>query len=548
MQVLTHNLEIVDSDTLLLPLEVSDPDIIVELEKHPEGQPREKYALSALRLGVLALRQAAGELDATTIRSAAQDMLMSLGQLLAQRGTEISTDITGALRQYFDPSTGALPQRIEALLRNDGELDRALRTHLAPENSTIASALAAHFGEGSTIFKLLSPTDANGVKAQIERMLASVLTEQQEQILKEFSLDNKESALSRLMAELAASNGELRTDFTAKVDGLAGEFSLDKPDSALSRLVARVETAHKAITDEFSSDNDQSTIAKLSRKLQETSHQIDKSLTLDDDGSSMSRLKRELMTTIETLVTSNSTFQAEVRTTLATMQARREEAARSTQHGNTFEDQIGLVIAAEAQRLNDPYEATGTTTGAIKNCKTGDFVTTLGPDSAAPGARIAWEAKNDKSYDLKRALAEIAEARKNRQAQIGVFVFARNAAPEGLQPFARYGNDIVIIWDADNPDSDLNIKIAASVARALAIRETHESVGSEQALNAIDLATRTIEKQLEHLDQIKTWAETVKSNGEKMSDRAGKMRADLAKEVETLDRQVNGLKATRPSV
>ena len=45
----------------------------------------------------------------------------------------------------------------------------------------------------------LSPTDSNGLKAQIERMLESVLTEQQEQILHQFSLDNKGSALSRLI-------------------------------------------------------------------------------------------------------------------------------------------------------------------------------------------------------------------------------------------------------------------------------------------------------------------------------------------------------------
>jgi hypothetical protein len=62
------------------------------------------------------------------------------------------------------------------------------------------------------------------------------------------------------------------------------------------------------------------------------------------------------------------------------------------------------------------------------------------------------------------------------------------------------------------------------------------------------LAARAIEKQLEHLDQIKIWAETVKTNGEKMADRAGKMRADLAKQVESLDRQVNGLKTTKPNV
>ena len=530
--------------TLEIRLEVSDPDVVFELRKHREGPAREDYASSALRLGVLALRQAAGELDSTTIRAAAQHMLTDLGQLLSHRGTDITNEISSALRQYFDPSSGALPQRIEALLRNDGELDRALRAHLAPENSTIAQALATHFGEGSAIFKLLSPTDASGVKAQVEGVLETLHREQREHIMQEFSLDNKQSALSRLVAELAASNGELKTDLKTKVDSLVDEFSLDRPESALSRLVGRVEIAHKAITNEFSADNEHSAIARLSRMLQETSQQIDKHLTLDDDGSALARLKRELLTTIESLVTSNSSFQSEVRTTLATLQARKEEAARSTRHGQTFEEQIGLLIATEAQRLNDPHELAGMTTGAIKNCKTGDFVTTLGPDSAAPGARVVWEAKEDKSYDLKRALAEIELARKNRQAQIGVFVFSRSTAPEGLQPFARYGSDIVITWDAENTDSDLNVRVAYSVARALVIRENHESIESEQALKAIDVATRAIEKQLEHLDQIKIWAETVRSNGEKVVERAAKMRSDLAKEVDSLDRQVNGLKTT----
>jgi hypothetical protein len=470
---------------LFLGLEVVDPELIAELEKYQDGTPREKYALGALRLGALAIRQASGELDAVKVREASQDLIAGLGELLAKRGTEITADLSGALRQYFDPSTGALPQRIEALLRSDGDLDRALRNHLAPENSTLARALAAHLGDGSAIFRLLSPTDANGLKAQIERMLDSVLTEQQEEILKEFSLDNKASALSRLVGELTATNGLLKTDLKTQVDSLVGEFSLDKPESALSRLVAKVERAQKAMSDEFSTDNAQSAFSRLSRMLTDTKQQIDKSLTLDDETSALSRLKRELLTTIEGLVRSNGDFQSEVRTTLAALQARKEEAGRSTQHGHAFEEQLGLVVAAEAQHLNDLYTPTGSTVGAIKNCKTGDFVTTLGRDSAAPDARIVWEAKEDKSYDLRRALAEIQEARKNRQAQVGVFVFSRNTVPAALQSFARYGSDLVIIWEPDNPDTDLFVKAAFSVARALVIRESHESLETEHAVNAL---------------------------------------------------------------
>src|SRR5207248_211107 len=105
----------------------------------------------------------------------------------------------------------------------------------------------------------------------------------------------------------------------------------DQPDSALSRLVSRVEAAQGAIADQFSTDNKESGMTRLSKMLQNTSDQINRNLTLDDDTSALSRLKRELQGTLDTMVEKNSAFQMEVRSTLSAIQARREEAARSTQ-------------------------------------------------------------------------------------------------------------------------------------------------------------------------------------------------------------------------
>jgi hypothetical protein len=322
------------------------------------------------------------------------------------------------------------------------------------------------------------------------------------------------------------------------------EFSLDQPNSALSRLVTKVEAAQKTIADQFSADNDLSALNRLSRLLQNTSDEIGKSLTLDDERSALSRLRKELVGTIEEMVHRNHEFQTDVRATLAGMQARREEADRSTRHGATFEAQLGEVLSIEAQRLGDVHRATGNTVGGIKGCKTGDHVTQLGPDSSAPGARIVWEAKEDKKYDVTAALEEIDAARKNRDAEVGIFVFSRKTAPAELQPFSRYANDIVIVWDADDPTSDVYVKAAYSVARALSIRAREESSHSEEALRSLELATRAVEKQVQHLDQIKTWSETIKGNGEKIADRVGKMKLELAKEVERLDREVGNLKSS----
>jgi len=259
----------------------------------------------------------------------------------------------------------------------------------------------------------------------------------------------------------------------------------------------------------------------------------------------LSRLKRELQSTIDGLTKSNADFQAKVLEALAKLQAQRETAAKSTLHGLTFETRLGDLLHTEASRLNDVCETVGATTGAIPHRKTGDFVIALGPDSAAPNARIVWEAKSNKSYDLAGALQELDQARKNRQAQVGVFVFAKDAAPDGTEPFARYGNDIIVVWDPEDSASDLYVKAAYSVARALVIRETHESAEAEAAVAAIERATLAIEKQLEHLGQIKTWADTVKNNGEKISERAGKLQETLKEQVESLNHQVKALKTAR---
>src|SRR5688572_18811007 len=63
---------------LPLSLVVTDRDTIAELWLRREGEPRDDYALEALRIGVLALRQARGQLDADLIQRESQRMLGAL--------------------------------------------------------------------------------------------------------------------------------------------------------------------------------------------------------------------------------------------------------------------------------------------------------------------------------------------------------------------------------------------------------------------------------------------------------------------------------------
>ena len=72
------------TDALELALSVTDRDTVDELVSYPAGEERELFALHALRIGVLALRQARGRIDADLIQRETQRMLSGLqGQLTA---------------------------------------------------------------------------------------------------------------------------------------------------------------------------------------------------------------------------------------------------------------------------------------------------------------------------------------------------------------------------------------------------------------------------------------------------------------------------------
>jgi hypothetical protein len=465
---------------------------------------------------VLALRTAGGALDADAVRDAGARLLGELRETLTARAAELTGEMSRSLTQYFDPRSGVLSQKIDHLVRDGGELERLLRAHVGDE-SLLARTLVSHVGEGSALFKMLSPAEAEGLRSQVETALTGALRAQSDEVLRQFSLDHRDSALSRLVGEIRTQQEKLGVEMKGQVDAVVREFSLDKPDSALSRL---------------------------SVLLRQTHEQIGKNLTLDDEQSALARLRRELKGTIDGLVEHNVRFHTDVRTALAALEARKEEAGRSTRHGLAFEDALGDLLASEAQRVGDVHRATGATTGAIKLSKVGDHVIAMGPDSSAPGAHLVFEAKEDKSVDLRAALDEIERARKNRSAQVGVFVFSARTAPEGLQPLARYGDDIVCVWDAEDDRTDLQVKCAYSLARALASRVAQSTEQSEEALGAIERAVRAVEKQLAHLADVERMASTVKSHGEKIEARMKSMRTDVSREVERIDEQVTALRSS----
>ena len=123
-----------------------------------------------------------------------------------------------------------------------------------------------------------------------------------------------------------------------------------------------------------------------------------------------------------------------------------------------------------------------------------------------------------------------------------MFVFSARTAKSTIEPFSRNGNDIVVVWDKEDPVSNVIFNAGLSVAKALSVRaKTHsDAVGVDFV--AIEGAIRGIESLIKDLNQITAWATTIRNNGDNILKRVEKMRADLTDQTAILNEKVDGLK------
>ena len=541
----TRNLfDNIQPNCLVIELTIDDRDTVDEMCAYPEGPEREAFALNALRIGVLALRQARGRMDVDLIQRETQRMLAGLQSQLDGHSLEMHNKLAGSLKEYFDPQSGRFQERVQQLVKQDGELEQVLRRQIGGTDSELARTLVAHVGLESPLLKLLDPNQSRGLLQALRETVETQLTTQRNHVLKEFSLDNKEGALARLVGELSANHGQISKSLGEKVDNVVREFSLDEENSALSRLVRNVDRAQRTISLEFSLDNENSALSRLAGILDSTKKAIDGQLTLDGESSALARLRRELLTILETHAKNNGDFQEEVKVTLAKMAARKQEADKSTRHGLAFEEAVCSFVEFHCQHHGDVAERTGMHTGLIKNCKIGDVVIELGPESAAPGARIAIEAKEDAACTLAKAREEIEQARKNRDAQIGLFVLSKRCALEGTEEVQRYGDDVFILWDPEDGLTNVHLKAGLTIARALCIRAERQSEAQAADFEAITEAILEVEKQANFLGEITKATDTIRSQNEKIVERVRKSRASLERQVDTLRERMTDLRQT----
>ena len=303
----------------------------------------------------------------------------------------------------------------------------------------------------------------------------------------------------------------------------------------------QVGETQRKLTAQLSLEDDASALSRMRAELRSTQQVLRGQLSLDEEGSPMNRLLGEVLKVLEAHRAQQVEFQQQVGASIAALTATREAEARGTQHGHTFEEAVRDFVIRHTEGTDDVAEHVGGRSGSISRCMKGDVLITLGPDCRAAGGRIVVEAKQRAGYDLAAARAYLEEAKTNRDARVGVFVFSRATSPE-MPAFRRVGDDVYVVWDAEDPQTDLVLEMALSVAKALSVREASADGTRGEAFEQLQRALVKVERAAEDLGDVETWATTIRNNAEKIVNHIGTRRERLAGELAVMNEALSTLR------
>ena len=191
----------------------------------------------------------------------------------------------------------------------------------------------------------------------------------------------------------------------------------------------------------------------------------------------------------------------------AAASARAGERARSAAKGADFEDLLEGMLADTVRGTDHLIERTTDEAGNVIRSKKGDFVLTLDPSTTRGSAvRIVLEAK-DRAISGRAMRDEITEAKRNRDAAVGLVVFSSAHAPAGIAPFDVRMGDVYCAIDPGDPQP-ATLDAALRLARLLALAATRETDGDIDAA-AVHEALERVRAELDAVRGLKTKLTTI---------------------------------------
>lgn len=481
------------------------PDSVAIFSGLDERQ-REQLVVDAWSIGVRALHNAHAAAEESKLKDVGAALVSDIDRQLRDFVDQQKTTIGTVLARLFDPNDGQVTQRLAAFLADEGVLARVLEKYLAPHNSVLAEALARQVGETSPLFKKLSPTESSGLVKLLESQLRNVMEESHNEFVRALDPLADDGAVARFLRSLREELKGADADRQKQLSTALAALDANDEESLLSLLVRETHRARQEVLAAVNPDAPTSPMAVLKFALTK--------LLKEHADAQATAAKRQEERQIM--------FEKEVREALARIETRRMHDQKTTRGGLEFEDAVASFVRSAVQGAPCVFDVTGATAG-IGRCKKGDAVLRFTAESAFENCGVVVEAKHDGTYTVQKALDELDAARKNRDAGAGVFVMAQSHASEQFPRFARYGNNVLVTWDHQDPSTDPFLQAAIMVGMALVARSKPTGdVGDIAALRDIEAR---IESELTRIDRMEKHAETIRKNTEGISDelrKAGK--------------------------
>jgi hypothetical protein len=441
-------------------------------------------------------------------RATARTCLGDIDRQLKLHVEQQQATIGAVLTRFFDPNEGQVTQRLSAFVDDQGVLARLLEKYLGPQNSVLAEALAKQVGETSPLFKKLSPTDSTGLVKVLEAQLRSVMGEGHAELVRALDPLAEDGAVARFLKSLREELKDADEDRQKQLSAALAALDANDEDSLLSRLVRETHRARQDVLAAVNPDAPSSPMALLKASLTK--------LLQEQSTTQLTLAKRQEERQLQ--------FEKEVREALVRMETKRTQDLKTTRGGLDFEDAVVSFLRAATQGAPCLFEATGSTSGVGRSRK-GDAVVRFTDESAFAGAGVVFEAKRESGYSVQKALDELGAARKNRNAAAGVFVMARSRVSDVFPRFARHGNNVIVVWDDQDPATDAYLHAAILLGIGLITRvKTAGDAGDVTALRDVEAR---IETELSRLEKMEKHSDSIRKNVDGISDEVRKAQKAL---------------------
>ncbi len=362
--------------------------------------------------------------------------------------TDVTSEIGKIIETYFDPEKGVLEKRINNLI-------------IGKE------------GDGGEIGRLIAK-QLRGPESPLERGLKSFVGPES-QLFKSLDPENSKGVVEMIRAKIEKTVQQQNVS-------IVEEFSLDKENSALNRFISELKKETK-----LSGQNFQDEVKNFKNLF-----------SLDNDDGVFTKLEKKL---IEQL--------ADIKGEIIKLNTKKEVEKTTTIQGNEFEDKVYHFTQDKFSDMCE-IEKVGNRTGIVQRSKVGDVLLTLNSDSRGAGRKIVIEVKSDESYNMNKARDELKIAKKNRGAEIGIFVFEKNRKPKDLlRNLHREGKDIFVCWDPEELYDEAFLEASIQLSVALITQEQIIETDQKETLDMISSAIISIEQSVDNIHKIESSTSTI---------------------------------------